>query len=132
MAKRASGQGSARPPEPDPEQMAVDTLMTSVFTGISFMVAIVVYAVTGGAALFLVADIGRTAAMIAFGLGLAVGFGLLVYVLRTNALRIESRSRNLYRGAWIGLLFGLAIIIVLYYLPWVAIPTYCPPGAVCS
>lgn len=130
MAKPTTGH--AQPvPQPDPEQMAADTLMTSVFTGISFVVAVVVFGAAGGLALQLTADSGRTTAMIAFGAALAGAMVLIGYWLRQFADRMRARSRNLYRGAWIGSVAALVIMVVMYYLPWIAFPAYCPPGAPC-
>jgi hypothetical protein len=112
--------------------MIVDTMMTSVFTGISFVLAVLVYSLAGGISLNLAAGSGRVVQMIAFGLGLSLGVGIVVVFLRGYSDQLAARSRNLRRGAWIGSMAGLVIIVVLYYLPWIAFPQYCPPGAICQ
>lgn len=121
------------PPEPDPDQMATDTLMTSVFSGISLVVATVYFATFGWAGL----EVGSrftdvTGAKIGLGIGLAVGLAVMVWGMRRFADRIRARSNNLYRGAWIGGIVALGIIVVMAYLPQVVFPQYCPPGAVCE
>ncbi len=131
MAKRKSG-GSGRRPAPEQDQMAIDALMTSVFSGISFMGATLIFAMTGGAGLQVSANSGRVLAMVGFALGLAAGLLAITTLLRRFAERIRARSRNLYRGAWIGTFFSLTIIVLLYYFPSVAFPHYCPPGAICQ
>lgn len=132
MAKRPTGDSPSDPLEPDQDQMIVDTMMTSVFTGISFVLAVLVYSLAGGISLNLAAGSGRVVQMIAFGLGLSLGVGIVVVLLRGYSDQLAARSRNLRRGAWIGSMAGLVIIVVLYYLPWIAFPQYCPPGAICQ
>lgn len=132
MAKRSTGHGSSEPLEPDQDQMITDAMMTSVFTGISFVLSVLVYSLAGGISLNLTADSGRIVQMIVFGAGLAFGAGVVVLLLRSYSAQLRLRSQNLYRGAWIGSMAGLAIIVVMYYLPWLAFPVYCPPGAVCQ
>jgi purine-cytosine permease-like protein len=133
MAKPTSGQVEPAP-ERDTDQMAVDTLMTSVFSGISLIVATVVLAITG--VVFL--DLSRSltdssvGAMVGFAIGLLMGALLIGWLLTRYADRIKGRSRNLYRGAWIGSGAALIIIVLLYFAPQVAFPQYCPPGQICS
>jgi MFS family permease len=133
MAKPTSGQVEPAP-ERDTDQMAVDTLMTSVFSGISLIVATVVLAITG--VVFL--DLSRSltdssvGAMVGFAIGLLMGALLIGWLLTRYADRIKGRSRNLYRGAWIGSGAALIIIVLLYFAPQVAFPQYCPPGQICT
>ncbi len=120
-------------PEPDPDQMATDTLMTSVFSGISLIVATIILGIVGGS-LGLAA--GRatddpTWAKAGFAVGLALAMAGIAWALRRNADRIRARSTNLYRGAWIGSVAALVIIATMYFLPQVAFPQYCPPGQIC-
>ncbi len=131
MAKHRAEQVRPEPEEPDEDQLATATLMTSVFTGISFVVAVIIYSMFGTLTLKLVWDGGRTAAMITFAIGLAVAAGLIAFLLRRYSDHIQDRSMNLYRGAWIGSAAALVVIVVMYYMPQIAIPTYCPPGSVC-
>jgi hypothetical protein len=132
MAKRGADHVRPEPQEPDPDQLATATLMTSVFASISFVVAVIIYAFTGTLALQLAAGTGRTAAMIIFAVGLAAGGALIAFLLRRYSSQIQARSNNLYRGAWIGSAAALAIIVVMYYLPWIVLPQYCSPGTVCQ
>lgn len=133
MAKPTTGRIEQNP-EPDPDQMATDTLMTSVFTGISFMIAAVALASTGSLGIFL----GRSAvdtptgAKVGFGLGLLVGGLIIAWTLRRFAGRLRARSQNLSRGAWIGSVAAVVVLFFMAYLPQVAFPQYCPPGAVCA
>lgn len=129
---RSTGDRPAERPEPDVDQMATDTLMTSVFAGIGFVISVIVYSLTGGLGLRFAQGSTAAMAMIAFGIGLMLGVGLIVQLLWRFAPRMQARSRNLYRGAWIGSMGGLVIIIFMYYLPWIAFPSYCPPGSVCQ
>ncbi len=128
-----TSKGVARPaPEPDPEQMATDTLMTSVFTAVAFTVATIVLATVGG----VVMELGfrlfdSTGAKIGLGVGLALGTAMIYAGVRRYETRIRARSANLYRGIWIGTLLSLTIIVVMAYLPWLALPVYCPPGGSC-
>lgn len=119
-------------PEPDPEQMAQDALLTSMYAGLGLVVAVVVYGVFGGVALKLATGASRTVAMTAFGIGLAIGLVVLVLVMRQNGEQMRTRNRNMYRGAWIGIIGALVIMVLMYYLPWIAFPAYCPPGAFCT
>jgi hypothetical protein len=134
MAKPTTGRVTPVPePQPDPDQMAVDTLMTSVFTGISLIVATVVFGVFGSAGALLADRLGADDAWkYGLALGLAVGTVVVIWGLRRFADRIKARSANLYRGAWIGSLLALGIIVVMAYVPQLAIPQYCPPGAICQ
>lgn len=120
------------PPQPDTEQMATDALMTSVFTGISLVVATLVYAILGGVGAFVADSFSEGTWRVGLGVGLAVAVALIVVVLRTYSGRIKARSVNLYRGAWIGSIAALVILVLLAYIPQVAFPNYCPPGAVCT
>ena len=56
MAKRGSEHVRPEPQEPDPDQLATATLMTSVFAGISFVVAVIIFSFAGTAALQLAKD----------------------------------------------------------------------------
>ena len=119
-------------PEPDPDQMATDTLMTSVFSGISLIAATVILGTFGAIGLAAgrsVADI--LGAKVGLGMGLGLGMAVIAWVLRRYADRIRARSTNLYRGAWIGSVAALVIIVLMAYLPQVAFPQYCPPGQLC-
>jgi uncharacterized membrane protein YidH (DUF202 family) len=134
MAKPTTGRVTPAPePQPDPEQMATDTLMTSVFTGVSLIVATVVFGAFGSAGALLADRLGADDAW-KYGLafGLIVGTLVVVWGLRRFADRIRAHSNNLYRGAWIGSLLSLSIIVVMAYVPQLAIPQYCPPGAICQ
>lgn len=133
MAKPTTGR-IEHAPEPDPEQMATDTLMTSVFSGICLVVATVVLGMVGGSLGFAVghATDNATWAKVGFAVGLTVGMAGIVWALRRNAARIQARSSNLYRGAWIGSIAALVIIATMYFLPQVAFPQYCPPGQICD
>jgi cbb3-type cytochrome oxidase subunit 1 len=132
MAKPTTGHVE-HVPEPDPDQMATDTLMTSVFSGVCLIGATVIFGLVGGG-LGLAA--GRatdsaTWAKAGFAVGLALGMALIAWTLRRYAARIRARSANLYRGAWIGSVAALVIIALMYFMPQVAFPQYCPPGQVC-
>ena len=133
MAKPTSGQVEPAP-ERDTDQMAVDTLMTSVFSGISLIVATVVLAITGVVCLDLSRSLtdSSVGAMVGFAIGLLMGVLLIGWLLTRYADRIKGRSRNLYRGAWIGSGAALIIIVLLYFAPQVAFPQYCPPGQICT
>lgn len=132
MAKPTTGHVD-RAPEPDPDQMATDTLMTSVFSGICLIVAtIILGTIAGGLGL----AVGRatddsTWAKVGFAVGLALAMSGIMWMLRRHAERIRARSTNLYRGAWIGSVAALVIIATMYFLPQVAFPQYCPPGQLC-
>jgi hypothetical protein len=131
MAKPTTGRVE-HVPEPDPDQMAADTLMTSVFSGISLILATVVLGFVGAMGLAAgrsVAD--SVGAKVGLGLGLALGMAVIAWALRRYADRIRARSTNLYRGAWIGSVAALVIIVLMAYLPQVAFPQYCPPGQIC-
>jgi hypothetical protein len=131
MAKPTTGRVE-HVPEPDPDQMAADTLMTSVFSGISLIAATVVLGMFGAIGLAAgrsVAD--SVGAKVGLGLGLALGMAVIAWALRRYADRIRARSMNLYRGAWIGSVAALVIIVLMAYLPQVAFPQYCPPGQIC-
>lgn len=118
--------------EPDPDQMAADTLMTSALSSIALVLAIVVYATLGSIGLHLVGGLGRWQAMVGLGVGMTLGLVLVILLLRRFGERIRARSKNLYRGAWIGSIAAYVIMGLLYYLPWIAFPQYCPPGSICS
>jgi hypothetical protein len=134
MAKPTTGRIVPKgAPEPDPDQMATDTLMTSVFSGVCLVVATVYFATFGWVGLELGTGIAdETGAKVGLGVGLAVGLVVMVWALRRFAGRIRGRSNNLYRGIWIGGLAALGIIVVMAYLPHVVFPQYCPPGAICE
>ena len=132
MAKPTTGHVE-HVPEPDPDQMAADTLMTSVFSGVCLIGATAIFGLVGGG-LGLAA--GRatqnvTWAKAGFAVGLALGMALIAWALRRYAGRIRARSANLYRGAWIGSVAALVIIALMYFVPQVAFPQYCPPGQLC-
>ena len=131
MAKPTTGRVE-HVPEPDPDQMAADTLMTSVFSGISLIAATVVLGLFGSMALAAGRSVaGTVGAKVGLGLGLALGMAVIAWALRRYADRIRARSLNLYRGAWIGSVAALVIIVLMAYLPQVAFPQYCPPGQIC-
>jgi len=134
MAKPTTGRvDRGEPPEPDPDQMATDTLMSSVFSGVFLIVATVYFGTTGYAGMVLgqrLAD--ATGARIGLGIGLAVGLGVAVLLMRRFGDAIRGRSRNLYRGIVIGGLASVGIIVLLAYFPQVAFPRYCPPGTTCE
>lgn len=132
MAKPSSSHAEPAP-EPDPDQMAADTLMTSVFTGICLLVATVVLAAFGSAALAIGRSMaGTTGAKVGLAVGLLVGAAIIGWVLRHFAASIRNRSANLYRGAWIGSIASLVIIMLMAFAPQVAFPQYCPPGQICT
>jgi hypothetical protein len=131
MAKPTTGRVE-HVPEPDPEQMSADALMTSVFSGISLIVSTVILALFGTVGLAAgrsIADV--VGAKVGLGLGLALGMAGITWALRRYAMRIRARSANLYRGAWIGSVAALVIIAIMAYAPQVAFPQYCPPGQLC-
>ncbi len=132
MPKPTTGRIQPPAPEPpDPEQLATDTLMTSVFTGICLIAATVVLAVFGVSALYLGSSLAdATGAKVGLAVGLAVGTVVIGILLRRFAEPIRAKSQNLYRGAWIGTLLSLGIILVMAYAPWL-MPNYCPPGGMC-
>jgi hypothetical protein len=134
MAKPTTGRvGRPEPPEPDPDQMAVNTLMTSVFTGVFLVVATVYFGTVGYAGLAVGQDLaGSTGARVGFGVGLAVGLLIAALALRRYRASIRARSRNLLRGIVIGGLVALGIMVLMAYFPNVAFPRYCPPGAICE
>ena len=112
--------------------MAADTLMTSVFSGISLIVATVILGIFGAMGLAAGRSVADTiGAKVGLGIGLAVGMAAIAWALRRYADRIRARSTNLYRGAWIGSIAALVIIVAMAYLPQVAFPQYCPPGQFC-
>lgn len=120
-------------PEPDPDQMAADTLMTSVFSGISLMVATVILGAFGSLGLAIGhGQSGTLGAKVGLGIGLLAGSAAIAWALRRFAERLRARSANLYRGAWIGAIASLVIIVLMAYLPQIAFPQYCPPGAICA
>lgn len=132
MAKPTTGRVE-HVPEPDPDQMAADTLMTSVFSGVCLMGATVVLGIFGGA-LGLAAGHATDSgiwARVGFAVGLALGMAVIAWALRRYAERIRARSNNLYRGAWIGSVAALVIIALMYFVPQVVFPQYCPPGQIC-
>lgn len=132
MAKPTTGHVDPRP-EPDPDQMAADTLMTSVFSGVSLLAATVVLAIFGSIALAAGGAVsGTTGAKVGLAVGLLVGGAIIGWALRRNSERIKARSANLYRGAWIGSVAALVIIMLMAFLPQVAFPQYCPPGQICT
>ncbi len=131
MARTGTG-GADRAPEPDTEQMVTDTLMTSVFTAAAFTAATVLLAALGGVVMqlgFTLFD--STGAKVGLAVGLALGVALIYWGVRRHEEQIRARSANLYRGIWIGTILSLTIIVVMAYLPWIAIPVYCPPGGTC-
>jgi hypothetical protein len=132
MAKPTTGRVEQHP-EPDPDQMAADTLMTSVFTGISFMITATLLASIGSLGLFLMRSAvdTPTGAKVGFALGLLVGCLAIAWVLRRFGARLRARSQNLSRGAWIGSVAALVVLVFMAYLPQVAFPQYCPPGQIC-
>jgi uncharacterized membrane protein YidH (DUF202 family) len=131
MAKPTTGRVD-HVPEPDPDQMAADTLMTSVFSGISLIVATVILGSIGAVGLAAGRSVADSiGAKVGLGVGLALGMAIIVWGLRRYADRIRARSNNLYRGAWIGSVAALVIIVLMAYLPQVAFPQYCPPGQLC-
>ena len=132
MAKPTTGHVDPRP-EPDPDQMAADTLMTSVFSGVSLLAATVVLAIFGSIALAAGGAVsGTTGAKVGLAVGLLVGGAIIGWALRRNSERIKARSANLYRGAWIGSVAALVIIMLMAFLPQVAFAQYCPPGQICT
>ncbi len=129
--QRATSQGGARAQEPDAEQMMTNTWMASIFTGLSLIVSTAYFATIGAFGLFIGREFaGSTGAKIGLGVGLAVGAALAVVILRRYGYVLKRRSPNLHRGAWIGMVLAVSIIVVMAYFPWV-MPTYCPPGAIC-
>lgn len=132
MAKATTGRVEPMP-EPDPDQMATDTLMTSVFAGISLLIATIILGLVGSAGLYMGESIGDSnGAKVGLGVGLVVGLLLIGWALRQNSERIQARSKNLYRGAWIGSIAAFVIIVLMAYAPQVAFPQYCPPGQICT
>lgn len=130
MPKPTTGRVQPPAPEPDTEQLTTDTLMTSVFTGLSLIVATLILGAAGGLGALTGDQFGSGGWRFGLAVGLLVGMGLIAVVLRTYASNIKARSANLYRGAWIGSFLSLGIILVMAYAPWL-MPSYCPPGAMC-
>jgi hypothetical protein len=131
MAKPTTGRVE-HAPEPDSDQMAADTLMTSVFSGVCLIAATIALGCFGALGLAAGSSLGdTTGAKIGLGIGLALGMAVIVLLLRRYADRIRARSTNLYRGAWIGSVAALVIIAMMAYVPQVAFPQYCPPGQIC-
>ena len=132
MPKPTTGRIDREEPQrPDPDELAASTLMTSVWSGVSLVVATLVLATFGSVGLFAgraAADV--TGAKVGLLVGLLVGALVIGLMLRLFSDRIRARSSNLYRGAWIGTLASLAIILVMAYAPQL-IPNYCPPGGIC-
>jgi uncharacterized membrane protein len=119
--------------EPDTETMAADTLMTSVFTGVGLVIATIILATTGTLMLALGRSLaGSAGARVGLGVGLLVGALAIGWALRRFAARMRARSANLYRGAWIGSVAALVIIVLMAYFPQVVFPQYCPPGQICT
>lgn len=120
-------------PQPDPEQMATDTLMMSVFTGASFVVATVVLAALGGVGARLGFGLldSATGTRIGMAVGLALGTGMIYLGVRRYETPIRARSVSLYRGIWLGTLLSLTVIVLMYYFPQVVIPGYCQAGGNC-
>jgi hypothetical protein len=132
MAKPTTGQVE-HVPEPDPDQMATDTLMTAVFSGVCLIIATVILGASGSLGLAAGRAVAEfTGAKVGFGIGLALGMLAIAWGLRRYADRLRARSTNLYRGAWIGSIAALVIITFMAYFPQVAFPQYCPPGQICS
>jgi len=115
------------------DQRNVDILMTAIFSGVALIVATVLLASGGSLGMLLLKQVanGPLTAEVGFGIGLVATGVALGLLLRRFADRIKRRSANLYRGAWIGLIGALVIIAFMAYLPQVAFPQYCPPGAIC-
>lgn len=138
----ASGSGAPSAPRvrrdapkgPDPERMAADALITSIVAGVSFVAATVVFGFLGGLGLQAANAIGvsRPWKLVLLGIGLAGALAVLAYLLRANRERLEAKGRNWYRGAWLGVILSLSVIVIMYYVPWIALPQYCPPGAPCE
>lgn len=119
---------------PDPDQMASDALVTSAVAGVAFLLSTVVFGVFGGVGIMLGNSVGAdpTVKMVLVGLGFAVGALVLALSLRNFRGALERRGRPWYRGAIIGAVLSLAIIVTMYYFPQVAFPDYCPPGGICE
>jgi len=133
MAKPTTGHVEYVPEhEPDTDQMATDTLMTSVFSGISLIPATLVLATFASVGATLGSGLASpSGAKIGLAVGLAVGMVLIALGLRRYSDRIRGRSQNLYRGAWIGSIASLVIIAALAFMAQ-PIPQYCPPGHICT
>jgi hypothetical protein len=132
MAKPTTGHVE-HAPEPDPDQMATDTLMTAVFSGVCLIIATVILGAFGSLGLAAGRAVAEfTGAKVGFGIGLVLGMLIIAWGLRRYADRVRARSSNLYRGAWIGSIAALVIITFMAYFPQVAFPQYCPPGQICS
>ena len=141
MPKPTTGRVT-RAAEPPSQQLSakelddrnVAILMTAVFTGIALLVATIVLAAVGTLGMDVLnrlAD-GPLTAEVGFAIGLALAMVVIAVLLRRFAAPIRRRSPNLYRGAWIGTIGALIVIVFMAYLPQVAFPQYCPPGAICQ
>lgn len=131
----SAGQPSRKvTPAPDPEQMAADALVTSIVAGVSLVIATVLLGIAGGLGIELAKALSasRSVTMVLVALGLAGGSLLIGTQLRSNAPRLLRRGKPWYRGAWIGFILALSIMVLMYYFPWIVIPSYCPPGAPCE
>jgi O-antigen/teichoic acid export membrane protein len=130
--KEKRGKKAATPQSAEDNRLA-DLMVISLTAGGALMVATLLLVAVAAPLGYLGADLGgMTGAKIGFGLGLALGLGLIALVLRRFGPRLRSRSPNLLRGAWLGTIVAAVVLVFLYYLPNVALPMYCPPGAICS
>lgn len=121
-------------PAPDPEQMAADALVTSIVAGVSLVIATVLLGIAGGLGIELakLLSASRSVTMALVAIGLAGGSFIIVKLLRRYAPKLRAKGKPWYRGAWIGFVMALSIMVLMYYFPWIVIPAYCPPGAPCE
>ena len=110
-----------------------ETSMTAIFAGLALFLGIMYFSAFGGVFGFLGGHTGRMRGVqVGFGIGLALGLLVLALVMRWRQEALQTRSRNLYRGIWVGALLALVLIALMYYAPQVVFPQYCPPGPGCG
>ncbi|HEX6887987.1 MAG TPA: hypothetical protein VF143_07760 [Candidatus Nanopelagicales bacterium] len=123
---------AAKPQSAEDNRLA-DLMTISLMAGGALIVATLLLVAIAAPLGYLGADLGGiTGAKVGFGLGLALALGLIALALRRFGPRLRSRSPNLLRGAWLGTIVAAVVLVFLYFLPNVALPTYCPPGAICT
>lgn len=121
-------------PQPDPDQMAADTWLTSFVAGGTFLVATIIFGVFGGVGISLARALGgnRILQMVLVAVGFAMATGLIAVGVRRFRPQIERRGPAWYRGIIIGTAISLGIIVLMYFFPHIVFPKYCPPGGLCE
>lgn len=110
-----------------------ESALTALCAGLALFLGTMYFAAFGGVFGFLGGHTGQMRGVqIGFGVGLALGLLGFVLVMRWRQDALRARSQSLYRGVWVGALMALALIALMYYLPHVVFPQYCPPGPGCG